>query len=136
MNKNIFVIALIILSLFVFVSCQSTEPNETKETEPVEAVEEETTEEATEEATIEEETTENMMELTLEELSAFNGKDGERSYVAVEGVIYDVTDVDAWQNGMHNGVEAGKDLTDEIMNQSPHGTSTLGKAVKVGKLVE
>lgn len=135
MNKNIFVIALIILSLFVIASCQSTETNDTKETEPVEAAEE-TTEEPAEESIVEEETTEDMMELTLEELSAFNGKDGERAYVAVEGIIYDVTDVDAWQNGMHNGVVAGKDLTDEIMNQSPHGTSTLTKAVKVGKLVE
>ena len=77
-----------------------------------------------------------IVELTLEELSEYDGKDGRRAYVAVDGVIYDVTDVAAWQNGMHNGVTGGKDLTDEIMNQSPHGTSTLSKAEEVGKLVE
>ena len=31
-------------------------------------------------------------ELTLEELTAFNGKNGARAYVAVDGVLYDVTD--------------------------------------------
>ncbi|MGM0379503.1 MAG: cytochrome b5 domain-containing protein [Bacillota bacterium] len=77
-----------------------------------------------------------MIELTSEELSKYDGKDGSKAYVAVDGIIYDVTSLNAWQNGMHNGVTAGKDLTDEIKNDSPHGTSKLSKAKKVGKLVE
>lgn len=125
MKKKSFLIVLMIFSLFVFVSCQGSEPSDNDDAPVVE-------EEASDEETIEEAT----LELTLEELSAYDGKDGNRAYVAVEGIIYDVTDLDEWQNGMHNGVEAGKDLTDEIMNQSPHGTSTLSQAEIVGKLIE
>jgi len=129
-NKG-FLIMLVIFSLFIFVSCQGAEP----------AVEEDSNAEMNEEVadmeeSEEEEATEEMLELTLAELSEYDGKDGNRAYVAVEGIIYDVTDLGAWNNGMHNGVSAGKDLTDEIMNQSPHGTSTLSRAEKVGKLIE
>ena len=75
------------------------------------------------------------LELTLEELAKFNGKDGARAYVAVDGIIYDMTDSAAWKNGDHNGFEAGKDLTDAIKNQSPHGTGKLSGVPEVGKLV-
>ena len=139
MKNKVLLIMLVIFSLLIFASCQGAESNDT-EAEPV--VEEENSdvemnEETTDmEATEEEEATDEMLELTLEELSEYDGKDGSRAYVAVEGIIYDVTDLGVWKNGTHNGVSAGKDLTDEIMNQSPHGTSTLSKAEKVGKLIE
>ena len=61
-------------------------------------------------------------------------KNGNPAYVAVDGVIYDVTDVRQWQNGDHNGFEAGKDLTDEIKNVSPHGVSKLDLVPAVGVL--
>ncbi len=73
------------------------------------------------------------LELTLEELAAFDGKDGKAAYVAVNGVIYDVTNVPQWVGGMHNGNTAGKDLTDVIKN-APHGESVLSKLTVVGKL--
>ena len=75
------------------------------------------------------------LELTLEELAKFNGKDGARAYVAVDGIIYDMTDSDMWKNGDHNGFEAGKDLTDAIKNQSPHGVGNLTRVPVVGRLV-
>lgn len=76
------------------------------------------------------------LKLTKEELAAYNGKDGMPAYVAVDDVIYDVTDVKGWENGEHkNGIMAGKDLTDEIKTQSPHGTSVLDDVPVVGKLV-
>jgi len=145
-NKG-FLIMLVIFSLFIFVSCQGAEPaveedsnaEMNEEVADMEESEEATDMEESEEATDmeeSEEATEEMLELTLAELSEYDGKDGNRAYVAVEGIIYDVTDLGAWNNGMHNGVSAGKDLTDEIMNQSPHGTSTLSRAEKVGKLIE
>jgi len=137
-NKG-FLIMLVIFSLFIFVSCQGAEPavEEDSNAEMNEEVADmEESEEATDMEESEEEATEEMLELTLAELSEYDGKDGNRAYVAVEGIIYDVTDLGAWNNGMHNGVSAGKDLTDEIMNQSPHGTSTLSRAEKVGKLIE
>jgi len=72
----------------------------------------------------------------VEELAQYNGKDGQPAYVAVEGVIYDVTDVPQWAGGEHNGYSAGADLTDAITQQSPHGTSVLADLPVVGTLVE
>lgn len=74
-------------------------------------------------------------EFTLEELAAFDGKDGNDAYVAVDGVVYDLTASAAWRNGQHNGFEAGRDLTDEIKNESPHGVGNLEGIPVVGKLV-
>ena len=49
--------------------------------------------------------------LTQEELKQYDGKNGRKAYVAIDGTIYDVTDVDAWKNGEHHGNVAGKDLS-------------------------
>ncbi len=72
--------------------------------------------------------------LTVEELAKYNGKDGNPAYVAVDGVIYDVTNVPEWKDGEHNGYAAGNDLTEEIKNVSPHGVSKLDGVPVVGKL--
>lgn len=77
-----------------------------------------------------------MRVFTLEELSQYNGKDGNPAYVAVDGVVYDVTDVEPWANGEHkNGITAGNELSDEIL-QSPHGKQVLEKLPVVGTLAE
>ena len=70
---------------------------------------------------------------TLAKLSQFDGQDGHKAYVAVEGVVYDVTGVGAWQAGKHHGNTAGHDLTDAIA-QAPHGKAVLGSLPIVGKL--
>ena len=75
------------------------------------------------------------LELTLAELAQYNGKDGNPAYVAVDGIIYDVTDLPKWKNGEHNGYTAGQDLTDIIKNKSPHGLAKLEGVPVVGKLV-
>lgn len=75
------------------------------------------------------------LELTVEELATYDGKDGQPAYVAVDGVIYDVTNVPAWANGEHkNGLTAGKDLTKEIKEDSPHGVGVLDDLPVVGTL--
>jgi predicted heme/steroid binding protein len=74
------------------------------------------------------------LELTADELAKYNGKDGQPAYIAVDGVIYDVTNVPQWKNGGHNGYTAGKDLTEEIKTKSPHGLSKLNGVPVVGKL--
>lgn len=75
-------------------------------------------------------------EFTLEELAKYNGKDGNRAYVAVDGIVYDVTDVKEWAGGSHWGkFQAGNDLTDAIKSQSPHGVAKLEGIPVVGKLV-
>lgn len=70
---------------------------------------------------------------TLEELATFNGEDGNKAYVAYEGLVYDVTDVPQWKNGKHNGQVAGTDITG-IMENAPHGTSKLEGLTVVGKM--
>ncbi len=74
-----------------------------------------------------------MMELTLEELAMYNGKDSQPAYIAVDGVIYDMSDVPAWSGGMHNGVMAGTDATEAFKNQ--HNDGRLEEIPVVGKLV-
>jgi predicted heme/steroid binding protein len=74
--------------------------------------------------------------LTLEELSQYDGKNGNPAYIAVDGIIYDVTNVPQWKNGEHNGFSAGNDLTNEIKTISPHGLSKLKIVPVVGKLAE
>ena len=76
-----------------------------------------------------------MLELTLEQLKQYDGKNGNPAYVAVDGIIYDVTNVAKWKNGEHNGYSAGNDLTDIIKNKSPHGVKNLEGLPVVGKLV-
>ena len=49
---------------------------------------------------------------TLEELNKYNGKNGQPSYVAVDNIVYDASSV--FRNGMHNGAQAGNDLTKEF----------------------
>ncbi|MGP6140441.1 MULTISPECIES: cytochrome b5 domain-containing protein [unclassified Jeotgalibaca] len=71
---------------------------------------------------------------TLDELSEFDGKDGNPAYVAVDGVVYDVTGVEAWANGEHQeGIVAGKELSDKIL-ESPHGKDVLEDLPIVGTL--
>ncbi len=73
---------------------------------------------------------------TMEELSTYNGNDGMPAYVAVDGIVYDLTNSSAWRNGRHNGFTAGKDLTEEIINVSPHGLKNLEGIPIVGKLAD
>ncbi|NLC43771.1 MAG: hypothetical protein GX783_05760 [Clostridiales bacterium] len=79
---------------------------------------------------------EDLQEFTLEELAEYNGEDGKKAYVAVDGIVYDVTNSSLWRGGKHNGFTAGKDLTDEIKNDSPHGVSKLTNVPVVGKIKE
>lgn len=72
---------------------------------------------------------------TEAQLSQFNGQDGQPAYVAIDGKVYDVTNVAAWQGGQHHGNVAGKNLSAAIL-KSPHGKSVLTKLPLVGQLVE
>lgn len=73
-------------------------------------------------------------EFTLDELKEYDGQNENKAYVAVHGVVYDVTDSKAWKNGKHkNGITAGTDLSD-IISKSPHGEDVLKDLPVVGKL--
>ncbi len=71
---------------------------------------------------------------TLDELAQYTGKDGMPAYVAIDGVVYDMSDVPAWAGGMHKGFQAGGDYSKEIAEKSPHGKSVLSKLTPVGIL--
>lgn len=66
---------------------------------------------------------------TPETLAEFDGKDGRPAYVAVNGIVYDVTDT--WKNGEHHGLTAGRDQTEGFL-RSPHGHATLQGLKVVG----
>jgi len=68
-----------------------------------------------------------------EKLAQYNGKNGMEAYIAINGIVYDVSK--KWKNGQHHGLEAGKDLTKEFL-ESPHGHKTLGKLKIVGQYQE
>lgn len=70
---------------------------------------------------------------TLDELKNYDGKEGRKAYIAVDGIVYDVTNVAAWQGGTHHGNNAGNDVSDRIV-KAPHGKSILEKLEVVGKL--
>ena len=113
---------LLVMSLALF-GCSSTDDSSSGNYDSNTATEEPAAPEQAEEKTF-----------TLDELEEYDGKDGAKAYIAVDGVVYDVTDVEPWAGGEHNDYEAGKDLTEEIKTESPHGVSKLKGIPVVGKL--
>ena len=72
--------------------------------------------------------------MTLQELAQYDGMDGRKAYVAVNGTIYDLTASERWQNGNHEGVhQAGADLT-EALKAAPHVRSVIERFPVVGTI--
>jgi predicted heme/steroid binding protein len=72
--------------------------------------------------------------MTLKELAHFNGQHGAPAYVAVSGVIYDVSSSKLWQQGNHEGIhQAGQDLT-EALKTAPHVRSVIERFPVVDQL--
>jgi len=75
-----------------------------------------------------------MKEFTREELTAFNGKDDEKIYVAHKGKVYDVGGSKMWKGGIHmKRHSAGNDLTTDIQ-AAPHEPDVLERYPQVGTL--
>jgi predicted heme/steroid binding protein len=71
---------------------------------------------------------------TREELTGFDGLNGNDSYVAVNGKVYDVTDGPTWEDGDHFGEhKAGEDLT-AALEDAPHGMEVFDEFPEVGEL--
>lgn len=118
MKKNMNLLVLVLLVALVMSACATTDDTTTgTEAVSTESVTEEETTTAQNEA---------VTEFTAETLAQYNGQNGNPAYVAYEGKVYDVTDIAAWQDGIHQGrFEAGKDYTDVLNNQAPHSASNL-----------
>ncbi len=74
--------------------------------------------------------------MTKEELAAFNGNNGQPTYVAVNGIIYDVSASKLWAGGNHfDSHQAGQDLTEEL-KKAPHVRAVVERFPTVGRLEE
>jgi len=73
---------------------------------------------------------------SLQELSKYNGRNGNPAYVAYKGKVYDVTNSSFWLGGDHLGAhQAGVDLTAEL-DMAPHGPENLDRVPLVGELTQ
>lgn len=68
---------------------------------------------------------------TPDELATYTGKGGHPAYVAVNGVVYDMTNVAAWGGATHFGLTPGKDLT-SVFASCHDGQQILSTLPKVG----
>ncbi|MBL0741484.1 cytochrome b5 domain-containing protein [Chryseolinea lacunae] len=75
----------------------------------------------------------NLPEYTRSYLALRNGQDKPEVWVALNGLIYDVTRSRLWLRGKHYEHWAGQDLTDELKD-APHTAQVFDKFVVVGKL--
>ncbi|MCX7746573.1 MAG: cytochrome B5 [Clostridia bacterium] len=77
----------------------------------------------------------NQAVFTLDQLSRYDGINGNPAYVAVNGVVYDVTNIATWAAATHFGLVAGRDLTQEFTSCHA-GQNILSKLKVVGRLVQ
>lgn len=75
-------------------------------------------------------------EFTREELSHYNGTNGYPSYVAVNGIVYDVTNIPIWQTGTHFGLRAGQSLSVEFNTCHSNRPMVLDELQQVGRMVD
>jgi predicted heme/steroid binding protein len=69
---------------------------------------------------------------TAETLAKYDGKNGNPAYIAIDGMVYDVSKVPQWANGIHAGTHvAGIDQT-EALKSAPHGSGKLNGVPIVG----
>ena len=77
---------------------------------------------------------ENTLELDKKLLEENNGNEGKPAYVAVDGIVYDLSESKLWRNGVHmNHHHSGQDLS-ESFDAAPHGKEVLEKFQQVGTI--
>ncbi|WP_300259170.1 cytochrome b5 domain-containing protein [Clostridium sp.] len=77
----------------------------------------------------------NLKDLTLEELAKYNGKNGNLAYIAVNGIIYDVTNEEIFKESPHNSLNLGSDITKEFNECHNENESLLAKLPIVGTVI-
>ena len=74
-------------------------------------------------------------DLTAEQLTSYDGKEGRPAFFGFEGKLYDATASKLWKQGVHMGRHnAGMDLT-EALKLAPHGSEKVAAMPEVGALV-
>ena len=72
--------------------------------------------------------------MTLEKLKQYNGKNGQKAYIAYKGNVYDVSSSPLWENGIHKKMhEAGLDLTN-LLENAPHSEEVFDRFTIVDTL--
>ncbi len=132
-GKSYLIVSLVMLFILslVFAGCNSEDDNGVAEPAGDSVADTPADDSVVEEGDLAEESV-----FTLDELADYDGQDGRRAYIAVDGVVYDVTDVPQWKDAEHFGFTAGTDTSDALRNNAPHGASLLNNAVVVGSLAE
>lgn len=93
------------------------------------------TDDQTEEAVEQPISADDIETFTVEELSEYDGKDGNEAYVAINDVVYNVTDANGWVDGVHEGgIEAGNAYGNDVIEGAPHGDSVLDGLPVVGTM--
>jgi predicted heme/steroid binding protein len=77
--------------------------------------------------------TETLPTYTKSQLALRNGQDKPEIWVALDGLIYDVTRSRLWREGKHYEHWAGQDLTDELKD-APHNEKVFDKFKVIGRL--
>ncbi|TMW71427.1 cytochrome b5 domain-containing protein [Alteribacter natronophilus] len=78
----------------------------------------------------------NSRTFTVEELARYDGKNGRAAYVAVNGIVYDVTNNRTWAAATHFGLPAGKDHTAAFASCHAGQEAILAQLPVVGRLVQ
>lgn len=71
---------------------------------------------------------------TREQLAQFTGLNGMPAYVAVNGIVYDVTNNAAWSAATHFGLRAGRELTAEFASCHAGQQWILAQLKAIGRL--
>ncbi|MDO4259237.1 MAG: cytochrome b5 domain-containing protein [Actinomycetaceae bacterium] len=71
--------------------------------------------------------------ISAQELSAATCDNGANCWVAINGVVYDMSGIPSWARGLHHGIKAGHDVTEDFV-KSGHSVRHLQKLPVVGSL--
>lgn len=69
-------------------------------------------------------------------LERYNGQEGMPAYIAVNGIVYDISESDEWKHGRYLGVKAGVDLSEDLSNESGEILRMLARFRVVGVIKE
>lgn len=72
---------------------------------------------------------------TLNELSKYDGKNGKPAYVAIEGIVYDISNDPIFKEVKDMGIMAGKDLTEQF-NLYYRMNQIINKMPKIGVIYD
>lgn len=65
----------------------------------------------------------------------YDGKNNQPAYIAIDGIVYDITYEAAWAGGSHFGIQAGEDVSDALNScHSQNKEEIINQLVPVGTL--